>query len=72
MDFIKSQQEADHVRKYLVGATVKTLGITEKAANLRFDALLKSGVLDRFKSPYSELFQIVVDTAMRIPQVGIE
>jgi hypothetical protein len=72
MSEIKSQEEADRVRKYLVKATVKTLGITEKDANRRMDALLKSGILDRYVSPDSTIFQFVVDIAMRIPQIEIE
>ena len=69
---IKSQREADQTRKYLIGVSMETLGISEKAAVLRVDAVLKSGVLDRFGAPNEIIFQLVVDVAMRITQIGIE
>jgi len=69
---IKSQQEAKRIRENTIIMTVLALGITEKAAELRIDALIKSGILDKYGPPESTIFQFAVDIAMRIPQIGIE
>jgi hypothetical protein len=66
-----TKEEYDKIRNRLVELTIKTLGISEKAANLRIEALLKSKVLDKFGSPDELPFQIAVDCAMQIPQLGI-
>lgn len=62
----------DQTRDYLIGMTVKTLGISRNQAKLRLEAFLKSDVLARFKNPKPEetLFQIITDIAMSIPQLG--
>jgi hypothetical protein len=66
-----TKEEYDRIRNRLVELTIKTLGISEKAANLRIEALLKSKVLDKFGPPDELPFQIAVDCAMQIPQLGI-
>ena len=67
---IKSQEEYNQVEKHLVGIAVKTLRISEKAAKLRVKAIVKSGILSKFGSPDSIPFQIAIDCAMQIPQLG--
>lgn len=60
------------VQETVVKMTVDALGITEQAARLRVNAMMRSGILNRFESPDDTLFQFVVDQAMRIPQIGDE
>ena len=67
---VKTQEEYNQVEKYLVGVAIKTLGITEKAAKLRVKAIVKSGILSKFGSPDEMPFQVAIDCAMQIPQLG--
>lgn len=67
---VKNQAEYDQVEKYLVGMATKTLGISEKAARLRVRAIVKSGILSRFGTPDQLTFQVAMDAAMQIPQLG--
>lgn len=60
----------EQIRNYLVQTTVDTLGITEHAARLRIKALMQSGILFKFGTPDQQSFQIAVDAAMQIPQLG--
>ena len=68
----KDAQEEKEIREFLIKTTIETLGISEKAANLRIDAILKSGILGKFGHPDHQSFQIAVDAAIQIPQIGIE
>ena len=66
----KTQKEYEEVSKVLVSQAMEVLGITEKAAKLRVKAIVMSGILSRFGSPLEESFQIAIDSAMQIPQLG--
>lgn len=61
----------DQGQNYLIKITVKGLGISNNQAKLRLEAFLKSGVLAKYKNPKPEgnLFQIITDIAMQIPQL---
>lgn len=65
-----TQEVYNAIEKNLVTMAVSTLKITEKAAKLRVKALVQSGILSKFGSPDSTPFQIAIDTAMQIPQLG--
>lgn len=69
-ELVTTQDEYDLVEDYLVRTAVKTLGISKKAAKLRVKAILKSGILSKYGSPNEIPFQIAIDCAMRIPQLG--
>ena len=62
----------DQTRNFLMLMAVKTLGITEEQACLRIEALLQSGILDKFKNltPDETMFQFITDIAMSIPQLN--
>lgn len=55
---------------FLVKESIRKLGITEKTALLRIKAIVKSGILSKFGPPDLLPFQIAVDCAMQIPQLG--
>lgn len=55
--------------EYLVEISIEQLSISRKQAELRVEALLQSGVLDMFNDPDETAFAIVVDVAMKIPQL---
>ncbi len=67
---IKSQEEFDKVWEYLTATAMKTLGISKRTAELRINAIRKSGILGRLGSPDEVPFQIGIDVAMQIPQLG--
>jgi hypothetical protein len=67
---VKTQEEFEEVEKYLVDQAMQVLEITEKAAKLRVKAIIKSGILSQFGTPLEESFQVAIDAAMRIPQMG--
>jgi len=67
---VTSQEEADSVMRVLVPMAMQTLGISEKAATLRIKAIVKSGILGEFGTPDELTFQVAIDAAMRIPQLG--
>lgn len=67
---VKTQQEYDEVEKILVPIAMKTLGISERAAKLRIKAIVKSGIMERFGKPDELTFQVAIDAAMCIPQMG--
>ncbi len=58
----------EKIKQSIVKMTVENLKVTEEQAEKRVDALIKSGVLDKFDSPMDKLFQYTVDVAMQIPQ----
>lgn len=59
--------------KELAGHLSKSLGISEKAAELRLVALTQSGVLDGFNPEKPDkIFEFITDIAMQIPQIGNE
>jgi hypothetical protein len=70
MSKVKTQEEYNQVEKYLVAEAIKTLGISEKAAKLRVKAIVKSGILSKFGTPDQIPFQVAIDAAMQIPQLG--
>ena len=70
MDKVKTQEEYNEVVSVLVPHAMKALGISEKAAKLRIKAIVVSGILGEFGSPEESTFQIAIDAAMRIPQLG--
>lgn len=70
MSNVKTQKEYNQIEKYLVSEAIQKLGITEKQAKLRIKAIVKSGILNKFGSPDQAPFQIAVDAAMQIPQLG--
>jgi hypothetical protein len=61
----------DQLREYLIGMTIKHLSVSRTQAELRLEALIKSGVLNNFNNPTpeSDLFRIITDIAMQIPQL---
>lgn len=67
---VKTQEEYNQIENYLVGVAAGTLKISEKAAKLRIKAIIKSGILSKFGSPDKIPFQIAIDCAMQIPQLG--
>jgi len=67
---MSNNKEYSELEKYLVNGAVKALGITKKAAKLRVKAIVKSGILSKFGTPDTVPFQIAVDAAMMIPQLG--
>lgn len=64
--------ELQMILEYLTKTAMDKLGISREAAQLRITAIHKSGILRQFGSPDKEPFQIAIDAAMRIPQIGIE
>lgn len=70
MNEIKTKKEYLGTLDYVVKKTAKALNISDRSARLRANALLKSGLLDKYKNADDILFKIVVDTAMQIPQLG--
>jgi hypothetical protein len=58
------------IEAVLVKMAVEKLGISERAATLRINALMKSGILSKFGSPEEVPFQIAIDAAIQIPQLG--
>lgn len=70
MNEIKTKKEYLETLDYIVKKTAEALNISERSARLRANALLKSGLLDKYKNADDILFKIVVDTAMQIPQLG--
>lgn len=72
MNPIRTQEEANQIEKYLIETSMKVLGISALAAKLRVRALLASGILHQFGHPDQQPFQVAVDAAMRIPQLGNE
>lgn len=72
IDPIKSQAEFDQVYEYLITTAVSTLKISRHAAEMRINALRKSGLLLNLGHPDEQPFQIGVDVAMRLPQLGNE
>lgn len=67
---IKDQEEFNQVWEYLTSTAMKTLGISKRAAELRINAIRASGILRQLGPPDEEPFQIGIDVAMRIPQLG--
>jgi len=67
-----TKQEALKIKSYLVKTAIKTLGITERQASLRIDAIIESGILSKFGDPESTAFKIAIDAAMQIPQLSDE
>lgn len=65
-----TQEEFNRIESLLVVIAKDTLGISEKAAKLRVKAIIKSGILSKFGSPEETTFQIAIDAAMQIPQLG--
>jgi hypothetical protein len=63
---IASQEEANHVRLWLVNTAVTTLDITPEQANKRIDALFASGKLKGLH-PDSTLFKMITDKYMQTP-----
>lgn len=65
-------KEFDEVWDHLTETAMEKLGISERQAEMRINALRKSGVLSRLGNPDSPSFQIGFDVAMQIPQLGNE
>lgn len=63
---IKSQEEANGVRQWLVNTAVTHLDITPEQAEKRIDRLLNSGDLKGL-TPGSKLFQFICDKYMQTP-----
>ena len=72
MEPIKDEKEFQQVKEYLVTTAMKTLGISRNAAELRIQAIVKSGILTNLGPPNEQPFQIGIDVAMRIPQLHEE
>ena len=67
---MNEEKDYKEIANFLVDQAVKTLGITEKAAKLRIKAIVLSGILSKFGSPDELPFQIAIDCALQIPQLG--
>ena len=67
---MSEQAKFDTVYQYLVNEAVKHLGVSERTAHLRINAIRKSGILTELGPPDGQAFQIGIDVAMRIPQLG--
>ena len=66
----EEQKEFAKAYEFLVTTAIKVLKISRKAAELRLKAIIKSGILSELGSPGEQAFQIGIDVAMRIPQLG--
>ena len=64
---IKSQEEANEVKQYLVKTTSETLKISMEKAKFRVDALFLSGLLNEV-SPLTMYGQMRIDRFMQISQ----
>lgn len=67
---IKDQAEFDQVWEYLVTTAMERLKISRRSAELRINAIRASGILNQLGPPDEQPFQIGIDVAMRIPQLG--
>ena len=67
---IKDQAEFDKVYEFLITTAMQTLNISRRAAELRIKAIRASGILMNLGPWDEQPFQIGVDVAMRIPQLG--
>lgn len=67
---VKNQEEFNEVEKYLIETASRVMGITEKAAKLRVRAIIQSGIMSKFGPADQEPFQIAIDAAMMVPQLG--
>lgn len=67
---MSKQDEMIDILNDLTKNAVDVLGITEKAAKLRLEGILKSGILKKYGPPTEMPFQIAIDAAMQIPQLG--
>lgn len=63
---IKSQQEADEARQYIIRETAATLNIPVAEATRRVNALFKSGILN-IVDPSTTDGQMRIDAFMSIP-----
>lgn len=66
----KEEKEFMKVWEYLTKTAMEKLNISRRSAELRIEAIRKSGILTQLGSPDSQPFQIGIDVAMRIPQLG--
>lgn len=62
--------ELDKLYDNVAEMSMKKLGISKRTALLRVKALHASGILGKFGSPSELPFQIAIDAAMQIPQLG--
>lgn len=67
---IKDQEEFDKVWEYLTTTAMDTLKISRRTAELRINAIRVSGIMERIGTPDELSFQIGIDVAMQIPQLG--
>ena len=65
-----TEEQYNVIESKLVKMAIETLNISEKAAKLRIKAIIKSGILEKFGEPTGMIFQIAIDSAMMIPQLG--
>lgn len=66
----KDEKEFMKVWEYLIITAMEQMKITRRTAELRINAIRKSGILLQLGSPDEQPFQIGIDVAMRIPQLG--
>ena len=55
---------------YLTKTAMEKMNISKRTAELRIKAIQKSGILEKLGSPDNPTFQIGIDVAMQIPQLG--
>ncbi len=67
---MSKQNQEKEIIENLVQMAVNHMNISEKAARLRIEAIVKSGILGKFGHPNEATFQIAIDAAMQIPQLG--
>ena len=66
----KDEKEFMKVWEYLIKTAMQQLNISRRTAELRINAIRKSGILLELGDPDEQPFQIGIDVAMRIPQLG--
>jgi hypothetical protein len=66
----KDEKEFMKVWEYLTTTAMEKMNITRRTAELRINAIRKSGILTELGDPDGQPFQIGIDVAMRIPQLG--
>jgi hypothetical protein len=65
-----TDKQAQQIFDSLVKIAMETVKIPKRTAELRIKAIIKSGIMNELGSPDGQPFQIGIDVAMRIPQLG--
>ena len=67
---MEREEELEKLIEHLSTMAMDKLNISRRTAELRITAIHKSGILGELGSPDELPFQVGIDVAMRIPQLG--